>query len=84
MCHDRPVTFSLCLFYFFFGNLIFKIWESEHKLGLIAFLQRGPQLRDDPVSHFRLLHTIPEVDSILTRISATFLVAEREVSQNGN
>jgi hypothetical protein len=57
---------------------------------LIALVQRGPQLRDYPISHFRLSHTIPTFRgrqqrsrSILTRISPTFLVAEREVSQNG-
>ena len=57
----------------------------------IAFLQGGPQLRDDPVFHFRLVTYQAylartwsnEVDSILTSIPATFLVAEREVSQNG-
>jgi hypothetical protein len=88
MCHHKLVTFSLCSF-IFFGKSILKILESEHELGLIAFLQRGPQLRDisfQTVAYDPYLARVGsnEVDSILTRISATFLAAEREVSQNGN
>jgi hypothetical protein len=59
MCHDRLVTFSLCLFLFFFWKCIFQIWESEHKLGAIAFPQRGPQLRETPYLISDLLNTIP-------------------------
>jgi hypothetical protein len=49
MCHERAGIFSLG--FFIFLKTILQIWESEHELGPIAFLRRGPQLRDDPVAH---------------------------------
>ena len=58
MCYERAGNFLPRVFYFFFES-ISQIREKEQKLGPIAFQQRGPQLRDDPVSHFSLLNTIP-------------------------
>jgi hypothetical protein len=54
---------SLHLFYlgcfYFFLRSISQIRESQHELGPIAFLQRGPQLGDDPVAHLRTPSTSP-------------------------
>jgi hypothetical protein len=54
MCHERADNFLLRLFYFFLES-ISQIRQNEQKLGPIAFLQRGPQLQDDPVSRLRPL-----------------------------
>jgi hypothetical protein len=51
------------LFYFF--ESISQIGESEPELGPIAFRQRGTQLRDDPISRFSLLDTIPTLRGLV-------------------
>jgi hypothetical protein len=87
----EPTTFCLGFFYFFL-EFIPQIREKEQKLGPIAFLQRGPQLRDDPRISFRtgdyqayLARTWSnDVDAILTRIPAYFGTSKRDVSQNRN
>jgi hypothetical protein len=88
MCHERADSFLPRPFFYFFLKSVFEIEESEHKLGPIAFLQGGPQLRDDPVSHFRLQAHLArtwsnDVDAILTRIAANFWTSKRDVVQNG-
>jgi hypothetical protein len=52
MCHERADNF-LPMFFLFFLESIFQIRESEHKLGPMAFLQRDPQLGDDPIAHLK-------------------------------
>jgi hypothetical protein len=47
--HER-VKFFHRLFLFFLESLV-QIGEGEHKPGPLAFQQRGPQLRDDPIAH---------------------------------
>ena len=64
---DDDPQLLLRLFIFFFWKSISRIREKEQKLGPITFLQRGPQLGDDPVSHFRLVTTRPTLQGPVQR-----------------
>jgi hypothetical protein len=86
----RGSNFFHRLFYFFWGSLV-QIEEGQHKLGPLAFQRRGPQLRNDPVAHLNAEYqtelarvSSQDVGAPLTRVSATFSAATRELSQNGN
>jgi hypothetical protein len=88
--HERVEFFHRLFFIFFLGSLV-QIEEGQHKLGPLAFQQRGPQLPNDPVAHLTAEYqtelarvSSQDVGARLTRVSAIFSAATREVSQNWN
>ena len=86
----RGSNFFHRLFFIFLESLV-QIGEGAHKLGPLAYQRRGPQLRNDPVAHLTAEYqtelarvSSQDVGAPLTRVSATFSAATREVSQNKN
>ena len=84
-------TFLPKLFYFFLES-ISQIGESEHRLGPIAFRKQTvnwgmtPYLSSGTTFSQAYIARVGsnEIGLILTRISASFGAATREMSQNGN
>jgi len=90
MRHERVDKFFLRFFYFFLES-ISQIRQSEQKLGRMLFSQvifccgMTPYLSETTFSRTYIARIgSNDIGLILTRISASFGDATRDVSQNGN